>query len=405
MRRVLVPLVLLVSLAAGAQPAAAAGIDRTGFRYQRALVAEPGGELVLLEPDGPLFEHARPGFADLRVVDQRGRTVPWRRVRTRRGLASKQVRVLNRGHQGRFAVALLDLGARRGVRDRVAIEVPDRDFVGRATILGADDRDGPFTRLATTGIYDVRGARPARSTVAVFPPSDFRYLSVRTTGASRIDGATVSVARRRQPLLRREVRRATRREVGTRTIVDLDLGFRDLPVDELRVAAGTGRYERPVEIYGTNRRSRFVPLAAARIFRFAGASSAPIPVGAHHRHIRVEIDNGDDRPLREIEVSAWSRSRTLLLEGGRPQGTYTLYYGNARADAPVYDFARLPADTLGAERAVRGRLGPERASQSFEPPPDTRLFGARNPGLVTAALALTALALGAVGLLALRRRE
>ena len=146
-----------------------------------------------------------------------------------------------------------------------------------------------------------------------------------------------------------------------------------------------------------------MPLTAARIFRFPGSASAPISIGAHHRYIRIEIDNGDDAPLRGIEVSAWSRSRALLLEGGHPL-PYTVYYGSPRANAPSYDFARLPASALGLERAVRGRLGSERENPAFEPPPDTRSFTARNPGLVTAALALAALALGAVGLLALRKR-
>jgi hypothetical protein len=181
------------------------------------------------------------------------------------------------------------------------------------------------------------------------------------------------------------------------------MGFRDVPVDELRIAAKTGRYERPVEILGSNSRQQFAPLAAARIFRFPGSGSAPISVGAHHRWIRIEIDNGDDAPLREIEVSAWSRSRALLLEGGHPP-PYVVYCGNSRADAPDYDFARLPASALGIEHAVHGRLGPERQNPAFEPPQDTRSFAARNPGVVTGALAFAALALGAVGLLALRKR-
>jgi hypothetical protein len=403
MRRVALSLVLLASLAAGAPPAAAAELDRADFRYLRPLAAPPGREPILVEPDGLLFEHSRPGFADLRIADGRGRTVPWRHVRSERGGRVESALVLNSGRQGRFAVALLDLGARRRVRDRVELELPDRGFVGRAAVLGADDRDGPFTRLAATGIYDVRGARPARSTVAVFPPSDLRYLLVRAAGVSHIGGARVSGARERPRLLRRTVRSVSRREEGTRTIVTLDLGSRRVPVDELRIAAGTARYERPVTISGSNRRRRLAPLAAARIFRFPGSSSAPIPVGARHRYIRVEVDNGDDPPLRGIEVSAWSRSRALLLEGGHPR-PYTLYYGDPRASAPVYDFARLPAGTLGAEGALPGRLGPERENGSFVPPPDTRSFAARNPGLVTAALVLAALALGAVGLLAMRRR-
>jgi hypothetical protein len=401
MRGIAVSAALLASLAAGVQPAAAVEVDRADFRYERPLVADPGAKPVLVEPDGALFEHSLPSFADLRIADAGGREVAWRRIRSGRGARPATVPLLNSGRQGRVAVALLDLGAQRIIRDRIAIETPDRDFVGRAVVLGADDRHGPFTRLSATGIYDVRGAQPARSTVAVFPPSDFRYLLVRVTGVSRVTGANVSGTRERPRLLRRTARSVSRRQDGMRTIVTLDLGFRNVPVDELRIAAETTRYERSVAIFGSNSRQRFMPLTAARIVRFPGSGSAPISVGAHHRYIRIEVDNGDDPPLRGIEVSAWSRSRALLLEGGHPL-PYTVYYGSSRANAPSYDFARLPTGALGVERAVHSRLGSERENPAFEPPPDTRSFAVRNPGLVTGALALAALALGAVGLLALK---
>jgi hypothetical protein len=403
MRRIVLAIALLAPLATCVQPAAAAGLDRGDFRNVRPLIADAGGAPVLVEPDGALFEHSLPGFADLRIADAHGREVAWRRAGSRRSAAPTAAPVLNSGRQGPFAVALLDLGARRRIRDRLSLEVPDRGFVGRATVLGADDRRGPFTRLSTTGIYDARGAQPARSTVAVFPPSDFRYLLVRASGVSPIVGAKVSGARERSRLFRRTARSVALRQDGRRTVVTLDLGFRNVPVDELRIAAETARYERPVTILGSNLRQRFVPLTAARIFRFPGSGSAPISIGAHHRYVRIEVDNGDDPPLRGIEVSAWSRSRALLLEGGHPL-PYTVYYGSGRANAPNYDFARLPAGALGDERAAHGRLGSERENPAFEPPPDTRSFTARNPGLVTGALAFVALALGAVGLLALRKR-
>ncbi len=402
MRRIVLSIALLSSFAAGVQPAAAAELGRADFRYVRPLAA-PGGRPVFVEPDGPLFEHSLPGFADLRFADAHGHEVAWRRVPSSRGTAPQTVPVLNSGRQGQFAVALLDLGGRPTIRDRVALELPDRDFVGRAVVLGADDRDGPFTRLSTTGIYDARGAQTARSTVAVFPPSDFRYLLVRATGASRIAGASVSGARERPRLLRRTVRSVALHRAGRNTIVTLDLGFRNVPVDELRIVAKDSRYERPVAISGSNSRPRFVPLRTARISRFPDSASAPIPLRAHHRYIRIEIDNGDDTPLRGIQVSAWSRARPLLLEGGHPP-PYTVYYGSSPAKPPSYDFARLPASAIGVERAVRGKLGPERENPAFKPPPDTRSFAARNPVLVTAALALAALALGGVGLLALRKR-
>ncbi len=403
MKRIAVSFALLVSLAAGVQPAAAAEVDRSDFRYMQPLVADPSGKPILVEPSGALFEHSLPGFTDLRIADARGREVAWRRARSGRSAAPATVPVLNSGHQGRFAVALLDLGAQRTIRDRVVLETPDRDFVGRAVVLGADNRHGPFTRLSATGIYDVRGAQPARSMAAVFPPSDFRYLLVRVTGVSRIAGANVSGNGERPQLLRRTARSVSRRQDGTRTIITLDLGSRNIPVDELQIAAETARYERPVAIFGSNSGQRFVPLTAARILRFPGSGPAPISIGAHHRYIRIEVDNGDDPPLRGINVSAWSRSRALLLEGGHPP-PYTAYYGSSHASAPSYDFARLPTGTLGVERAVLGRLRSERENPAFEPPPDRRSFGVRNPGIVTGALALAALAVAAVGLLALRRR-
>jgi hypothetical protein len=404
MRILVLSIALLAPLATGVPPATAAETDRGDFRYSRALVADPGGGPVLVEPDGALFEHSRPGFADLRIADARGHEVAWRPAPSRRSAPPEAVPVLNRGRQGRFAVALLDLGTQRRIRDRVVLEVPDRRFVGHTVVLGADDRRGPFTRLSATGIYDVRGARPARSTTAVFPPSDFRYLLVKATGINRIVSANVSGARERPRLFRRTARSVSLRQDGARTIVTLDLGFRNVPVDELQIAAKTARYERPMAILGADSQQRFIPLAGARIFRFPGSGSAPISIGAHHRYIRIEIDNGDDAPLRGIEVSAWSRSHALLLEGGHPP-PFTVYYGSSPASAPDYDFARLPAGALGVGRAVKGRLGPERENPAFVPPPDTRSFAARNQGLVTGALALAALALGAVGLLALRGRR
>jgi hypothetical protein len=126
-------------------------------------------------------------------------------------------------------------------------------------------------------------------------------------------------------------------------------------------------------------------------------------VAAHHRYLRIEIANGDDRPLDEIEVSAWSRPRDLLIEGGHP-APYTLYYGDPRAAAPTYDFARLPLRALGIGPVADSRFGPEHRNPAFEPPADTRSFAARNPGIVTGSLAIAALALGGVGLLALRKR-
>jgi hypothetical protein len=79
-------------------------------------------------------------------------------------------------------------------------------------------------------------------------------------------------------------------------------------------------------------------------------------------------------------------------------------YGNPFEAPPDYDYARLPIDALDLNGASQGRLGVERANPAFEPPPDTRSFSAKHPEVVAVALAAAALALGGVGLVALRSR-
>jgi hypothetical protein len=376
----------------------AAGVQQSDFRQTRTVHAD-GFAPVLIEPDGPMFAHARAGFTDLRVVDANGSAVPWRPLPPPRAADFEAVIVLNSGTEGGLAVALLDLGGRREVRDRVVLDVPDRGFIGRAVVLGADRPNGPFRQLSATGIYDVRGAEHARSTTAAFPATIYRYLLVRASGVSRIIGASVSGSERRPETVVRTPRRIATTQSGPQTVLTLDLGWRNLPVDELRVAARSTRYDRPIFVEASNDGRVWRPVAAARISRFQGSSAGPIPIGIRARFVQLRIDNGDDPPLEGIEVTATSRSHALVLEDGHAL-PYRLFYGDPRLRAPDYEFARIPF--APSSTTVAGVLGPERANPAFEVP--GKPFGERNRWLVQVALALAALVVAAAGFLAFRRR-
>jgi hypothetical protein len=391
---------LAAAAAALALAAAAAALDTQPFRYERTLT--PGGPApVRFEPDGPLYGHSRTDLADLRILDADGRQVPWRMLPGVEEPAPVAVRVLNAGRRDGKAVALLDLGPARRVRDRVELDVPDTGFVGRVEVSGSNNRR-TFTLLSTSVIYDIAGAvSHARSTTVVFPPSDFRYLFLRASGVSRIDGATVSAAPSRAQRIERGG--SVRRGSANPTRLVLDLGFRNIPVDELYVTAQTRRYDRDAVVAGSNDGRTWSELARTRVYRLTRSVSSPIDVVARHRYLRLTILNGDDEPLRGIRLRAVARSRAVLVEGGHP-GPLRLLYGDPAASAPSYDFARLPRAELGLAHARHGRLGAETANPRFEPRPDTRSFSAKHPAVVAAVLALAAGVVGFGGFLALRRR-
>jgi hypothetical protein len=392
----------LLALLAALTAAFAAHVDPTDIRNTRALGASAGVP-IRFEPDGAMYGHSRPDLHDLRVLDANGEQVPWRPLPTPAAVPSRSVELVARGTQDGVVAVVVDRGPAAGIVDRVELDIPDRLFVGDAEVQGsATGEEGSYARLSSTPIYSVEGAVDARSTTAVFPATDYRYLLVRVTGISGIRGASVARDPTRPPLQPVEAS-SSREETPRSTVVTLDLGHARVPVDAIQVESSTPRYVRRVTVEGSNDGTSYAGVGGGEVARFQGVELGRVDVAARHRYLRVTIRNGDDALLEGLRVGPEARPRPLLLaEGFDPP--YTLLYGSARISPPAYDFERLPPAATGFERAKEGELGPEAANDDFEPPADTRTFFERNDWLVEAALVLAALAVAAAGLLALRRR-
>jgi hypothetical protein len=393
--------VIVAALLAAVALAGAGGVDESAFRYTRPLEATTGP--VQFEPDARMYGHAREGFPDLRVVDATGSQVPWRSAPTPAAVASQPVAVVARGRRDGTVTVVLDRGAVHPVIDRVELEIPDRMFVGRVFVSGsASGVDGTYARLSATPIYAVHGAVDARSTTAVFPATDYRYLLVRATGVSAITGARVAREPSQTPL-EPVASTSTRSQQGQATVVRLDLGFPKVPVDAVRIESRTPSYVRAVRIEGSNDGRSFTARGQGRIARFPGLALTHVAVDRGQRFLRVTIENGDDAPLEALRVVPEARARPLLLsEGYSPP--YRLLYGAANVPAPAYDFEQLPAAATGVEHAALGTLGPEDVNDMYEALADTRTFFERNGWVVQALLVAAALVAAAAGLLALRRR-
>lgn len=379
-----------------------AGVQQSDFRYTRVLPEQVAGGEVAFEPDGLLLAHARTGLGDLRVVDASGAQVPWRFVPDDRLQVGVPATVLNSGRQGNVAVVLVDLGPGRRVYQRVELGIAGGNFVGRVTALGADARNGPFTSLSTTTVYDVTGAERARSTTIVLPPTDQRFLQLHATGVARITQATVLGEFERPNLVRRRhgVLSGTRQRARA-TVYTLDLGVRGIPVTRLELRTfEPATYDRPVTVEGSNDRRTFAQLAAGRMTRAPGLLSPPIEFDSRYRFLRVTIENGDDPPLRAVRTETFGPSFALMVEGGHTP-PLRLLYGGADVQPPSYEYARLPVERPVAVLEP-SRLAPERPNPAFEVPGES--FGDRYRWLVQVALALAALVVASAGFLAFRRR-
>ena len=268
----IVPVILAVTLAA-----LAADVDETQFRYTRTLSA-PAGAPVSFEPDGPMYGHSRVEFPDLRIIDAEDTQVPWRPEPTATPVPSQPVALVARGRRDGTVTVVVDRGAVRPVIDRIELEIPDRVFVGSVDVQGSTTgAEGTYGALSTTQIYSVRGAVDARSTIAIFPPTDYRFLLVQARGVSDITGASVARDPSRPPLEQVDAR-STRRDEPGATIVSLDVGHRRVPVDAVRIDSSTPTYVRQVTVEGSNDGTTFIPLSSSEIARFPGVDLSTISV-------------------------------------------------------------------------------------------------------------------------------
>jgi hypothetical protein len=392
--KLLTLLVALVAVSAG-------DVDQSDFRYSRPLEARAGAP-VRFEPDARMYGHSRVGFPDLRILDAHGLQVPWRLEPKPAALSLTPVALIDRGRRDGTVSVVLDRGAARPLIDRIQLDIPDRTFTGRVGVQGSNSgAEGSYAKLSTTQIYSVHGAVSARSTIAVFPATDYRYLLVQTRGVSDVTGASVARDPEQAPLEPVAAASKTTQEASA-TVVLLDLGYRRVPVDGVHLRSSTPSYVRSVRVEGSNDGTTFVSLANAEVARFPGVDLSRIDLNGHERFLRVTVANGDDRPLEQLTVDAEATPRPLLLARGYAP-PFRLLYGGA-VTAPAYDFARLPPAATGFEDAVAGTLGVETANADFEPPAEAATFFERNNGLVDLLLVAAALVVAAGGVLALRRR-
>jgi hypothetical protein len=115
---------------------------------------------------------------------------------------------------------------------------------------------------------------------------------------------------------------------------------------------------------------------------------------AGHKTIVVIISNGDDPPLKITGARLEQHERRVYLDT-TGAGPLTLYYGDEKLDAPVYDYAKLFQKDNRAEAA---KLGEETANAAYTGRPDERPWSDRHPALLWIAIVAAVLVLGALAL-------
>ena len=416
-------------LAAGAAASTSRGeFDPEAWQVVREIKVPAGakGEAARLALDDHVWDNAEGALlSDLRIIRGQAEEVGYsiyvpQELPPR--IEQRPARAFNVARIGQAASEIsLDLGESPPIVNRVRLETLDENFRCAVTVEGSDDSKSWKTIRDDAAIFDFTGDKLARFTTVSFPDTRYRYLRLVVAappGGRPIDLTGATVFQETPPdkpelptLVDRPVRERTETQLPRETDFILDLGAKHLPVSKILFETPGENFSREVRVSVSDDGKSWREAGGGFIFRFRTNRYREEILAAElserfGRYLRIRILNGDNPPLGVTRIAVQGRPRYLFFPF-EPDRQYRLFYGNALARRPEYEYPKV-FPHVDRRSAVESRLGDPQQNPRFIA---TREAAAphpwiqRNQWILYAALAIAVAGLAAVAIRVLKRTK
>ena len=371
------------------------------WKYVRSIQERHTGS-VSFEVPSTIYANAQPTLSDLRIVDSKGREVPFAILTPPDSQQSTWIdaRVTDRGFvHSRYSQAVADLGRHRAPYGILDIVTSLSAFATRVDVDASDDDLTWRTIRTNAPIYDYERDGLATNTQVSFPASTARYVRVRVLSKTRpfpILGLRFAAPAAAPAQASYQVRlEAPARNAAGTTTYQL-FGIDAVPVDRLRIGAATLPYARTVDIECSDDGRTWQSVSSGIIARTDDTYRAFIDFAETQApDWRIRIHDGSDAPLRAVTVTAYGLPRRIVYDA-LPAMHYRLIYGNVAASAPEFDYAATHTNAINVP-ADATLSTPERNPNFVSL--DTQPWSERHPWLLWGALVI---AVGGIGAIAIR---
>lgn len=361
----------------------------------------------------PVMDRAREDLADLRLYDANGREIPYA-LRIRREVGDKRevaARAFNQATTGLSTSEMsVDLGENNGEHNEVEIETAGTNFRRRVELEGSDS--GKEWRTLKTGdiVFGFESEnKSVQSNRVSYPTSRYRYLRVRVFAdeltdkqAPLITGVKVVMAVREKGELTTWTvdvpsYQLLRNQGAPASAWTIDLGAR-VPCDRLTLEVNDESFSRPFQLEAVDDPQNIRLIASGELTRHVGEARKPLVITFDNeeqaRKLRLLITDHSNQMLSISLITAGAPTRQLVFDlKEAPNQPLRLFFGNAKATAPRYDFEKnLPARLAIAP--VRSEVGAVANNPDYRPEPLP--LTERVPWLIYLVLAASSLALAMI---------
>ena len=355
------------------------------WRYSRAIELPATDAVRLVEVTVADEVFLRSGFslADVRIIDEQGNETPYT-VFMLDG-AKKTENLAATLHErsfvpGEYTQAVIEIKGDAPFHNSLEIETAEQNFIELVSVDASDDAHtwrivqdrAPIFRFAKEGREGTR--------VVHYSDNNARYLRVRIFDGEKqfpISGAEVlrevSGPQERVSLEVQLVRNADAHGRAGQSLWTADLGGQGIPASEIHFEVAPMEFIRDVNLSASDDNKEWRNFASGQIYRFhqgakvQQALTVPIPYGGSSaRYWRVTVKNGNDAALPVTTVQLYTTPRHVMFEQ-KPGKSYSLIYGQQRAEAAKYDLGERVNEELRGT-AIPGKLGPEEANTAWVDP-------------------------------------
>lgn len=358
-----------------------------------------------------VLDKAGEDLGDLRLYDANSREIPYAVVIRAGEDDAEEVdgRLFNQAKIGSTASEVsVDLEENPGEHNEVEIETEGMNFRRSVEVEGSDTGTG-WKTLTTGGVIFSFGSASstARSSRLSYPVSRYRYLRVRVFADKPreeqppvISGVKVLMSRREKSEITTwqvsvPQHQLLRHNSAPASSWTLDLGAR-VPCDRLLLTVQDESFSRPFEVEVVDDPNNIRLVASGELTRRRGEqkhATISFDDEVYARKLRLIVTDHSNHPLNVFAVEAGAPLRQLFFELKEPSAQLRLYFGNANATEPHYDFEDELQSRLTAP-VVATVAGPLTNNPEYRPAPLP--FTERVPWLIYIVLTASSVALGLI---------
>jgi|GEM_PF-2561456 len=158
--------------------------------------------------------------------------------------------------------------------------------------------------------------------------------------------------------------------MGSKSMENIvDFGYKNMPLSRIDIIPSQSNFFRKVEVEGSNDLKKWKSLASAVIFSISvdeeTEQSTTVKLGdAKFRYIKINVFNGDNKPIKIASVAGHCLKRFLVIIPEKDV-QYRLLYGNPEAKAVNYDTGNVIAGKA-LDNFGKGKLAKEIRNDKFE---------------------------------------